>query len=485
MKSFISPAICCVVLLAGCARPPAPETRLLAGAFVANVTPTDWPLPMVGTFGYRPATGAHDPLGARALVLDDGEDRVAIAVVDSCYVPREVFDEAKRRASAATGIPADRMLISATHTHSAPPPAPGVGLRGVETEDLSANEAKYAALFVHGIADAIVRANDNREPAEIGWQVEQLPGEVFNRRWFMKQGSIPPDPFGGTTDKVRMNPPRASPDLVRPAGPTDPDVTVVSVRTADGRPLALLANYSLHYVGGTGEGQVSADYFGEFARQVAERLDAGPDFVAILSNGTSGNINNIDFTKPRERREPFEQIRKVSGEVADLAREAYGEIQYRPWVDLAMDQTELTLARRKPTEEGYAQAKRTAATVNGSQDPQRLIYAQRAIDAYEGPESVDVIVQAIRVGELGIAALPFETFAEMGLEIKEKSPFPTTFTIELANGANGYLPTPEQHELGGYETWLGTNTVEKQASVKLTATLLDLLRGLAPAASPQ
>ena len=85
------------------------------------------------------------------------------------------------------------------------------------------------------------------------------------------------------------------------------------------------------------------------------------------------------------------------------------------------------------------------------------------------------LLQAFRIGDVGITAIPFETFAETGLSIKERSPLQPTFNIELANGSYGYLPTPPQHELGGYETWLGTNFVEKEASEKIAATLLELL----------
>jgi hypothetical protein len=92
----------------------------------------------------------------------------------------------------------------------------------------------------------------------------------------------------------------------------------------------------------------------------------------------------------------------------------------------------------------------------------------------EKPDETKIILQAFRIGDLGVAAIPFETFAETGLEIKEKSPFKTTFTIELANGSYGYLPTPKQHKLGGYETWLSTNRVEIEASEKIIETLLNL-----------
>jgi len=455
------------------------EQQFRAGAAKVDITPKAWPVPLIGNFSFRPAVGAHDPLHSRAIVLDDGSVELAIAVVDSCYVARRVLDQAKQLASDSTGIPTSRMLISATHTHTAPPAAASEGTRGIETQDLSENESAYGELLVRGIADSIIEAHRRLEPAEAGWASTELADEVFNRRWHVEPGSIPPDPHGGTTDLVRMNPPRQSPDLIRPAGPTDPEIIFLSVRTAAGEPLALLANYSLHYVGGIPPVQVSADYFGEFARQVTDRLGAGAGFVGILSNGTSGDINNIDFTKPRPDVAPFEQARRVAGKVADRVFDAYPSIEHRGALSLAMAEKELALGLRKPTEERYAHAKKVRAAIDHAKFPREAIYAQRAIDAFEGPESVDVKLQALRVGELGIAALPFETFVETGLDLKSKSPLKPMFTIELANGAEKYLPTPEHHDLGGYETWLGTNIVERQASVKIAEVLLELLNDVA------
>jgi neutral ceramidase len=192
---------------------------------------------------------------------------------------------------------------------------------------------------------------------------------LHNRRWWMKPGSIPPDPFGNTTDKVRMNPPRSSPDLIKPAGPIVPGFTVVSVRTAGGKPLALLANYSLHYVGGIPARQLSADYFGEFARQITERLEGGPEFVGILSNSTSGDsnstsgdANNIDFQHASPRLEPFEKIRSVAGKLADSALAAYRQSQYQNQV--------LPLLYRKPTPEMLERARRVLAEPDEKKLPQ-------------------------------------------------------------------------------------------------------------------
>jgi hypothetical protein len=449
---------------------------LRAGVSATDITPKQWPVRLIGGYEEPLAGSAHDPLHARALVLDDGRTKIAIVVVDSCFMPRALDDRARNRAGKATGIPSSHILIAATHTHTAPPAKP---------EGASAVELAYQELLELQIAQAVIEANQRLEPAQIGWGVRQEPGELHNRRWWMKPGSIPPDPFGNSTDKVRMNPPCASPDLIKPAGPVDPGFTVVSVKTAAGKPLALLGNYSLHYVGGIAGHQLSADYFGEFARQIAGRLQnegADSGFVGILSNGTSGDVNNIDFEHPAPSRQPFEQIQRVAGKLVDSAIVAYRETRYYDRVMLAAENRELPLRYRKPSAEMVERARRVLAGTDEKDLPQHAKdYARRALKLQEGPDMADVKLQALRIGDLGIAAIPCEVFTETGLEIKAKSPFPTTFTMELANGHYGYLPTPEQHELGGYETWLGANLLEKEASRKITATILEMFTRLAKA----
>jgi hypothetical protein len=90
------------------------------------------------------------------------------------------------------------------------------------------------------------------------------------------------------------------------------------------------------------------------------------------------------------------------------------------------------------------------------------------------PKEIPLILQTMRIGELGIAAIPNEVFVDIGLETRKNSPFQPTFTISLANGSYGYLPTVEHHQLGGYETWRGTNVLEIQAAPKIVKTLLEL-----------
>ena len=461
---------CCFASLAHGADKPA----LRAGAAAVDMTPREFPLNMPGGFSANMATNAHDPLHARALVLDDGTTKLAMVVVDNLGASPELIEEAKELAAQRTKIPRDRMLVASTHTHSAPSsnsktgPAPAVA---------------YRQVILNGIVESIVRADAALRPAWVGAAAHPLPDEVFNRRWFLKPGQMPLNPYG-QLDTVKMNP-GTSPDVLdRPAGPTDPAVTILSVQDARRRPLALFANYSLHYVGGMPPAQVSADYFGEFARLMPSRFRADTNFVAMLSNGTSGDINNIPFGVNRPPREPFEQIRLVAAKTADAAWHAGRKIeQHQPAARLGMLQREVTLKYRRPTAEQLAAARKVVA-VKDPVDKEKLPrlaenYARSIIAAAERQEeTLTVKLQVVRIGDLGVCAIPFETFVEIGLELKQRSPFPLTMVIGLANGRHGYLPTPEQHKLGGYETWLGTNVVQEDTSVILTKHLLEMLAEL-------
>lgn len=446
-----------------------------AGAFAMDITPESFPVSSNGSMVDRMVNGAHDPLHARCLVLDDGKTKIAIAVCDSCMIPRDIIDAARSRAEELTGIPAENILCSATHTHT------GVTVTGVFQSE---PEEAYRRFLTDRIATGIAEAHSRLEPARIGWGSGSDPSQVFNRRWFMKPQYRLEDPLGAGGDRVRMNPPRGSDLLERPAGPVDPEIGFVSVVAKDGRPIALLANYSLHYVGGVPGGLLSADYFGEFARRIAERLNAAetqPAFVGIMSNGTSGNINNINFAaKNAPRREPFEQIRVVATSVADATYRAWRKIEHHDWVPLGSVDREIELGVRRPSATELAKAKELLKEAGpGPYRDRRLIYARESVLLAEYPAVVKVRLQAIRIGELGIVSSPCETFVETGLAIKEHTPFEQSFTIELANGYNGYLPTPEHHELGGYETWRARSSyLAEDAEPKVRATQLELLKQL-------
>ncbi len=438
---------------------------LRAGAAVTDITPA-LGVSLTGTIlQIGPARSIHDPLHARALVLDDGSTRLAIAVTDVTMVAAEVLDKAKALAHQRTGIPVQNMLISATHTHAAPRMI-GIGKAQADKE--------YYDLYCRRVAEAIEKAADNLAPAAVAFGTADVPQFPKNRRWLVKPGSMPPNPFGGTDDQVLMYGNRKGIG-VQPAGPVDPELAVLSVRGADGTPLAVLANYSIHYVGGYGRAEVSADYFGCFARAIAKELDAEnpkSPVVGILSNGTSGNIGGIGGG--------YAAMERVAGVLAKHAARICREAKHRHDPSLDMQQTPLELAVRRPDANRLEWA-RTAPRqprTNGTH-PWRDIYAREALLLAEYPATVKIRLQAIRIGELAIAAIPCEVFAETGLAIKKHSPLQPTFTIGLANGYHGYLPTPQQHALGGYETWPARSScLEVQAEPQIRAATLRLLQHL-------
>ena len=440
-----------------------------AGAAKVDITPKVWPVQLVGSFHERLADKAHDPLYARAVVCDDGQTRLAIVIVDNCLIGRNYLDHAKALAAKRTKMRADRILVAATHTHSAPP-----GKDRRTNRDDAAHRAYFKQL-VEGIAESIVRAEKNLAPAEMAHGVALVPEEIFNRRWHMKPGGIAVNPFGSPNDIVRMNPPKNLID--RPAGPTDPEVHFISLRGTDGRPIALLANYSLHYVGGVPADGVSADYFGVFAGLIEKALGKDDGFIGLMSNGTSGDINNISFRVPRPRQKLMQRMNEVAQLVADRVLAAHKTVRFRKDISLAMEQTELTLKNRQPTAKEIAYAKAVlAGTAPKPLSGLAEAYAHRTLGLADGPREEKIILQALRLGEVGITSIPCEVLCEIGLTLKARSPLPqATFTIELANGHNGYLPTPRQHALGGYETWMGTCTLEITASIKIEKALLAML----------
>ena len=230
-----------------------------AGAAKVDISPRDFPVIINGGFIERQTSSVTDPIHARALVLDDGNTEIAIVVVDSCMIPREVCDQAKSLCSASTGIPAERILISATHTHSAP---------GVMDYCLGSRaDVNYTQFLMPRLAEAIEAAHRNLRPAQVGWVTADASSFTKCRRWITRPDKMGQDPFGETTVRAMMHPGHSNPDYVGPSGPVDPWLSILSVLTADGQPLALLGNFSMHYF--RGHPGVSADYCGRFAKRIA------------------------------------------------------------------------------------------------------------------------------------------------------------------------------------------------------------------------
>jgi hypothetical protein len=387
-------------------------------------------------------------------------------------VPRDIIDRAKQLITEQTGIPANHVLVSATHTHSAP---------AATHLFQSMPDPEYVKWLPLRIADSVRLAVGRLQPARIGWGVGREDRLVFCRRYHMKPGTAPPNPFG-QVERVKMNPGIKNPNIVRPEGPVDPDVGVIAVESIDGRPIAVLGNYALHYVGGVGRGHVSADYFAMWA-DAMNRLAGTRQFVGILTNACSGHSISQDARVAQPQYGPYEKMRWVADVLAAESYRTWRTLEYRDWVELGGSVEELELGVRLPPADDVKRARQILdAAPKGEQLKQQPeIYARETVILAESyPKTVKTPIQGLRIGDLGIATYPGEAFAELGLEVKSKSPFKTTMLIELANDYRGYIPTVEAHANGGYETWRAKSSyLEVNAAPKMVAAALRQLAKVA------
>ena len=332
-------------------KPSSATGPLRVGVYALDVTPTHFPVIVNGMFEERTADHDVDPLFARTYVFDDGATRIAIVVVDSCMLPRELLDVAKTEASKRTGIPIDHMLISATHTHSAPASMGCLGSRP---------DPDYPAFLIPRIAQAIQKANDQLQPAQIGFAKFRAPNYTYCRRYIRRSDRIIKDPFGDPTVRANMHPGFLSPDAIGPSGPVDDELSLLAIQTRDGKPLGVLANFSMHYVSSP---LLSSDYFGRFAQYLAKRLDGSDgstSCIVSMSQGTSGDLASMNYNAgPVQTR-----LRRVRGRTCrSCRRRRYRDVKYSHDVPLAIREAKLTLQRRVPSAERLAWAKKIAAKV--------------------------------------------------------------------------------------------------------------------------
>ena len=442
------------------------EPPLRAGAYVQDVTGSFDSYIVSGGFTER-RCGKMNPgdLKARCFVLQRGKASIAIAIVDSCMIPRTVCDEAKKLVSKETGIPTDRILIAATHTHSAP---------SVMNFCLGTMaDPAYTKFLPPKIAEGIRQAHAKLESARIGWNQVRAPGFTHCRRWITRPDRMQFDPFGNRTVRAMMHPGYMNQNYVGPSAPIDDELSVISIQTSQGKPLGVLTNFSMHYHGGGGP----ADYFGLFADRLAKRLESeGRAPVCAMSQGTSGDLHWMNYGKPNKG----SNVSRYADGLVELTVQALENIRYQDAPPLAMDQKVITLSRRLPDEDRLAWADQLLAKMKGRRPKSRPeVYAEQARFIDENPTE-KLVLQTLRIGDLGITTLPNEVYSITGLKLKARSPFPATFNVELANGAAGYIPPPAQHALGGYTTWPArTAGLEVGAEPKIVETLLSSLESLA------
>lgn len=431
-----------------------------AGAAVVDISPANFPVIVNGGFLEATAKSKVDNLYARALVLDNGKNQIALVVVDTCMMPRDFLDSIKLMIQETTGILQANIMISATHTHSAPSV---MGVLGTRTDDA------YKSFLAPQIVRVVTLAHKNKVRARIGWTAFEDYAHTYCRRWIYQPDKMLSDPFGDKTVRANMHPGHKNPNVIGPSGPVDPVITMLSVQTDKAQPLAVFANYSMHYYGSQA---VSADYFGHFCNQLDKRIIGKfPDSrnVSFMSQGTSGDLMWMNYGEVAPKRD----IHTYAAEIADQCFHALQNVKYKDWVPLEIRENELKFKKRIPDMKKQEWAKALITKMNSDLPKNREeVYAKEQFYLLDQPNAA-LKLQAMRIGEMGIAAIPNEVFGITGIKIKEQSPFELTMNIELANGAEGYIPPPEQHALGGYTTWPArTAALEVGAEPRIVESIL-------------
>ncbi|EAQ79154.1 PVC-type heme-binding CxxCH protein [Blastopirellula marina] len=437
------------------------RAQFQVGAAAIDVTPEQFPVLINGSFYSR--TGSPKNIFARAIVVSDGQEQLAIVVTDSCMLPKDLIDGAKQLASERTKIPMDRILMSATHTHSAPS---SMGALGTEADET------YTPYLRIKLAEAIITAQRNLAPAKVGYGTADANEFTALRRWILGPDQMRDDPFGNKSVRASMHTAKNNIlNVTGESGPEDPELAIISFQSPEGRPIAMLANFSMHYFGGGG----ASDYFGDYCRALEAKLDQKsedkPPFVAVMSHGCSGDIWRVDYRAGTNQ--TFEGF--VEGMV-ERTDQALADIEYQSDATIAMAETRMRLNYRVPSAERLTWANGVIAAMGdrGPKTPEE-VYAREQPILHE-KQSTEIVLQAIRIGDIAITTTPNETYALTGLKLKERSPLKKTFVIELANGGDGYIPPPEQHVLGGYNTWAARSAgLEVTAEPKIVAADLKLL----------
>lgn len=403
-----------------------------------------------GDFITHYATYIHDDLFSKALVLQDAKTTVAIVVVDICIMPIEFIAGVKLLITKRTGIPPSHVMISSTHTHAA---------GSVADVHVGSLDPAYTAKLPGLIVESVVLALSRLQPAKVGFGAVSVPEHLLCRRYKMKDGYAPVNPVTGGVDRVKTNPFGYENMIDHSVAPTDPDLSYLAVKGEDGSWISLMANYSLHYVGDWDNGTISADYFGVFSTYLATRLQAQDGFVAMLSNGTSGDVNIWDFLdQERYPRDNFEKSKYIGEDLADKLWMNLDRISWQSEPELAVGFDDVAVAVTKPTAAELSVASQIVAVATYEHlvmDSEGLkqIYAREQILLNEFDAIKHCPVQAIKIGNGVIGALCGEFFSETGLYLKANKKSENYFTISMANGNMGYVPPAHEIALGGYETW--------------------------------
>ena len=402
---------------------------------------------MVIAGGILPYTikGQEGKLRAVAVVVEKpGGGKVALVACDVLMMARDLLDPAVEETAAALGVPTSRVLVNCTHTHHAPSTCT---VHGYPRDELFCRRAQLA------IVKAAKDANSALGDVALHFRLGEESSVGQNSRLLLKDDTIY---WIGPRD-----------DAVRPTGPFDPELPVLSFRGPDGKPRATLFNHSTHSIG-TRTGGRSPSFYG----LAAQELEAERGGFFLFLEGASGSTHNL--TLPAG-----ETMLRIKAAVAD----ALDKAAPRPVARVAAVKKPFTFKVRT-----FDEAKEDAAVTaycrkragNQADAYAEVFRKQRAVLAPKQGEERTTWVQVVLLGDVAIVGVPAEYFTVLGQDIKRRSPFRYTYVAELANDWIGYLPDRKAFALGGYQTWTGLHSyAEPGTGERLADAAVALLEELA------
>ena len=429
---------------------------LKLGFAEADITP---PLGqrIVGHFNDIYVERINDPLFARAMALDN-EQAFIFITCDLLSIRRSTVMEIRRRIEEATGLPADHVSVSATHTHTGPCTTRVFG---------SDPDPVYMEMLIAGAARAGIEAYQKRVPGTLtaAWGFE---GKLSHQRRFMMRDG-----------KARMHPPKGSTDILYQEGPSDPEFAVLWGEEESGQPLGCWVNYACHVNSAQCGTTITADYPGFLA--AAMKRHQHESFVTLFGNGTCGNLCQIDVYDPDRHDVGLAWSQHMGEELAkDVLRVVpEGEKLDDPLLEHRAAMVPLPL-RHLP--EDLIDWAREMQNAPKSENFVERTYADMALELLDQQRIEPLApaeINAFRIDDFAVVTLPGEVFVEFGLDIKLKSPAKRTWVVELANGVVGYVPTTLAFEGGGYEQRTATSSkLDPVAGEMMVATARALLESM-------
>ena len=407
------------------------------------------------------ADGVRDPLFAEAAVFSSGGVAAAVVGVDLLMIPDDTIAAARRLAEEKCGIPAAHILVAASHTHCGGP---------IVDCFASSRDLEYSRMVSERIAEAVAAAHAAKVDARLAALSGEARGTGFNRRFFMRDGSL------------RTHPGKMNPDIDRPAGPVDPEVGVLAAETLDGELLGCVVNHAMH---GTvmGGSKFSADW--PFFLRQGVRGAFGRDIGVVFLNGACGDVTQVDNRSPRTPEWGENRARQIGLAVAGEVVKLVAGAEFTPDAPVAVLTERLDLPIRDLAESDEALVAREAPATGLGSGVDALYLKEAALvrAMKDASPTVPVEVMALRVGPAAIVTNPTEYFCALGLAIKQDQPWRPVMVSELTNGYAGYCATAEAYLQGGYETRTARSSfLAPGTGEQIVAASRRLLAALAPPA---